>query len=381
MKREALEELNVDIDKLLRNGSIKSIKQVAKATSPHFNPLRFETYFYLVECTQHLTFDVDEREAQESGWVTPSKIVGEYYQGKRLLVRPVLEVYKKLADKSLLHEFYNFDERRIIKDIPSIENIHGVLQLMPESNTIPPASRTNCFVIGDGKKIVIDPSPKTRAEFDKLCFELESIEIEKIFITHHHKDHHQYATEVAKRFSVPLFISEDSFTRIQAIYGEDYFEKVDVRFLKDGDQIGFWLKKPLIIHAIPGHDEGHLGLAPETLEWFIVGDLFQGIGTVVVGGDEGDMQKYMESLNKVIKLKPGCVIPSHGIPLGGASILEKTFRHREMREEQIFDLHQQGKDLEQILQTIYFDVPKKVLKYARANIESHLLKLKHEGRI
>ena len=56
----------------------------------------------------------------------------------------------------------------------------------------------------------------------------------------------------------------------------------------------------------------------------MAGDLFQGVGTVVIGEPEGNMQTYMETLKKVIKLNPKCVFPSHGIALGGSHILQKN---------------------------------------------------------
>ena len=93
------------------------------------------------------------------------------------------------------------------------------------------------------------------------------------------------------------------------------------------------------------------------------------------------MQKYLESLRKVISMKPSCVIPSHGIALGGTFILEKTLKHRMLREKQIFELHTKGLSIDEILNLIYFNIPKQVIKYARKNIESHLDKLKIEGRI
>ncbi len=379
--REGSEELNINIPSAIESGAITDIRQFAKATSPDFNPHRYEVYFYLIKCNAHLTFDVDESEAREFSWLSASKVVGDYYQGKNLMVKPVLDVYKMIAKEGVNVEFLDFDQTREVYDIPRIENIHGVVQLMPESNTVPPASRTNCFLIGDVEKIVIDPSPKNKVEYDNLCKVLGLFNIQQIFITHHHKDHHQFAADIARKFELPILISQDSFERINRLYGDDYFFEITVNIIREGDVIGQWLKRDLVIHEIPGHDEGHLGLAPDTLDWFIVGDLFQGVGTVVVGGDEGDMHKYMRSLEKVINLAPGSVIPSHGIPLGGTSILERTYKHREMREEQILDLFNKGYDLDRILTTIYFDIPEKILKYAKANIQSHLDKLKIDKKI
>jgi len=88
------------------------------------------------------------------------------------------------------------------------------------------------------------------------------------------------------------------------------------------------------------------------------------------------MTKYFHTLQKVIELNPNCVIPSHGIALGGTEILKKTLEHRKFREDQIKKMMDKGMDIEQMLAAIYFDIPEKILKYARANIVSHVDKIK-----
>ena len=80
-------------------------------------------------------------------------------------------------------------------------------------------------------------------------------------------------------------------------------------------------------------------------------------------------------------LSPKAVYPSHGIVLGGTHILEKTLKHRELREAQIKKMHESGLNEQQMLERIYFDLPQKLHKYALANINSHLLKLKGENKL
>ncbi len=100
-----------------------------------------------------------------------------------------------------------------------------------------------------------------------------------------------------------------------------------------------------------------------------------------MGGEEGDMAKYLLSLEKVIHLNPNCVIPSHGIPLGGTNILQKTLDHRLIREKQIKDFYLSGLSVDEILTQIYSGVPVEVHRYAKMNIESHLFKLKSNKEI
>lgn len=378
--REMKEELHIDLEELLDSGEVEDISRIARATSPDFNPVRFEVTFFRVLCSKKSKFIVDENEVKESAWIDSSSLMREYNFGKRLMIMPIRKVIESLGLKSDFNDFIDFDliERG---PIPMIEPIKNLMQFMPLSNTLPPANRTNAFLIGDETKFLVDPSPKDMDEYRKLFNIMQAYPIDKIFITHHHGDHHQFAPELARALGVPIFISKDSLARCLNKHGEDYFIDIDINISKEGDIVGKWRNKDVYVYEVPGHDEGQLSLAPSSLEWCIVSDLFQGIGTVVVGGEEGDMAKYMNSLKKIIELAPRCVIPSHGIALGGTHILEKTLKHREMREEQVLELHQKGKDIDEILKTIYFDLSRRLMPYAKANIQSHLDKLKNENKI
>jgi len=373
--REPKEELGHDL-----NHNRHKIKEIGKATSPSYNPLRFETYFFSIELDKKIQFTVDENEAVEYGWIKPQAIIDEYNKSQRLLVGPVKKIFESFASNMDGINYVDFDKLPQMS-VPTIENIKNLIQVMPLSNTIFPATRTNSFVIGDEVKILLDPSPKKPEELKHYITKVKTYKIGKIFLTHHHPDHHEYAPEVALALNIPIQLSKDSHDRILDKCGFDYFKGFEVSFVKENDIVTKWLGEDVLAYAIPGHDEGHFGLAPSSLNWFIVGDLFQGVGTVVVGGDEGNMAKYLASLQKVIKLNPMCVIPSHGIPLGGTNILQKTYDHRLLREKQVLDLTQKGNSIEDILKLIYIDIPEGVLKYARVNIQSHLDKLKNENKI
>ncbi len=379
--REVQEELDIDLEELQQRGDVLSLNKVALASSPDFNPNRYETHFYLVQCREKIDFNYDSNEVAIGRWIRPELIVEQFEKGKLLMVKPVLEMYRELSLFSGEFKYINFDDIRVIRKIPQVENIKGLLQLMPLSNTLPPATRTNCFILGEKKPIALDPSPKDNSEKNYLVERLKELGISRILLTHHHGDHHQFANDIARELGLRMWMSKDTHLRIQKKYGANYFQGVPVDYLKEGDIIGQWLGQSLHVIEIPGHDEGHIGVMPRDHSWIIVGDLFQGIGTVVVGGDEGDMTKYMNSLKKVIQLNPMAVIPSHGIPLGGANILQKTLDHRILREEQVWKLYENGHNIEKILDIIYFDLPEKLRPYARANINSHLDKLFKDNKI
>jgi endoribonuclease LACTB2 len=264
-----------------------------------------------------------------------------------------------------------------------IETVKGVYQFMPLSNTLPPATRTNCFYIGDkgGVGVIVDPSPRDEIEKNKLISSLEKFQIDKIFITHHHGDHNEFCVSLAKHYLVPLVMSRYTHDIMLRKNGLDFFENSPIEIVKEGDILTRSLGSNILIMEVPGHDRGQLALYPESLSWFIAGDLFQGMGTVVVGGEEGSMQEYLNTLRKVIALVPKRVYPSHGICLGGTHILEKTLEHRLIRIEEVYDYYQNGLSIDEMYEKIYYDIPLNLKKYAMVNIQSNLEYLKETKRI
>jgi glyoxylase-like metal-dependent hydrolase (beta-lactamase superfamily II)/8-oxo-dGTP pyrophosphatase MutT (NUDIX family) len=379
--REGKEELGIDLSHELERGTVSSISYLGLAVTPDFNPYRFATYFFKIDLKEKLKFDVDRNEARIAEWMSAERLLEAYNSGNILAVPPVIKVIQELGKNPHVK---HIEELNLIYDgtihVPMIESIRGLRQFMPLSNTLPPAVRTNAFLIGDDVKILIDPSPKDDEEYQKLKSSVAMFGVDKILITHHHPDHYERSNSLAKDFNVPILLSRYTFDKI--IQKEsDYFQNVRTTFVKEGDVVTKWLGEDVLVMEIPGHDEGQIALYPQTLKWFLAGDLFQGIGTVVIGGEEGDMQKYFETLERIIKLSPAVVFPSHGIGLGGTTILEKTLKHRKEREAQILSLYSEGITPEEMLAKIYHDVDRKLWPYALENIHKHLVKLRREKAI
>lgn len=373
--REMNEEINFDLEKNL--SLIKSIDYVGLAITPEFNPYRFKNYYYRIELNEKVEFTVDPGEASESGWTSACALLSSFKRAEIMAVPPTVKLFNALEKNILFSEELDLSLDHCIEtEVPMIESIYGVKQFLPLSHTFPPANRTNCFLIGDYKCVLIDPSPKDDIEMKRLIKHVSKYKVDEVFITHHHPDHHERSVDIAKTFGARIGLSQDTFERISFIYGDDYFEDLEVLFYKEGDVLTTSLGEDVQVYEVPGHDEGQLALAPRSMNWFLVGDLIQTVGTVVIGAPEGDMFKYFNSLEKVIALDPKFIIPSHGIAIGGVNKLSMTLKHRKLREEQIKKLKLDGKSNEEILSIVYEGLDPKLERYAMKTIVAHLKKLK-----
>ena len=383
--REVIEEMGIDLKKLEREGVVEKISPLGVAISPAFSSERFETHFFKVVFKQKIEFSLDHGEIAEAQWARPSSALSLYREGGMLLVPPTLRIFQILGENREVEWIddlvYQYDRER---EVPMVELVSGVIQLLPLSPTLPPADRTNAFLIGDeNNRILVDPAPLDRNEYRKLKGRLLNFSVQErprqIFLTHHHLDHHQYSPLLAEELGAAFALSEDTHRRIKAQWGENYFGGIPCEYKKQGDEVTRWKGQPVIAHQVPGHDRGQLALIPESRAWAIVGDLIQTVGTVVIAHPEGDMQQYFESLERMIDLKPRVIFPSHGMPLGGVNKLVETLDHRKERERQIWQLLQQGADKEEILSTIYSALPLSLHPLARKTIDAHIDKIHNHG--
>ncbi len=375
--RELSEELNFDLN--INKHLIKNIKEVGNATAPVFVPYRFTNHFWVVELSEKVEFNIDPAEAEWGKWNKIKSWLSEYESGLYLVIPPILKLLKSFDQNNFIGENLDIHEHYEEDKIPLVPFMNNFFLLPVPSNTLPPFDTTNAFFIND---ILVDPSPKDEFELKRLLKTFESIKLKAVLITHHHPDHIQQANTFAKLKNLPIYISQDTFERVGKKHS-NYFTDMTVKIVKEGDVVTTWNSENVIIHEVPGHDRGQLALTVKSQKWYIVGDLIQAAGSVVIAEPEGDMIEYFSSLKKVIEFKPNIIFPSHGLPASSTFALERTLEHRIEREAQVLKLAQANMSEHEMLEQIYGKLKlNDLLKLlALKNIESHLKKLKTEKRI
>ena len=382
--REIQEELGYDLPAEIASGQVTSVKFLATALAPALAQVRFRLHFFRIDLKEPPAFTPDSGEIMDTFWETPQQLLSRFHEGDALMVPPLLWLLEKLNRNPQGYDFGDlspqFDEENYV---PILEPLSGLKILPVPSNTIPPEKRTNLFLLGDENSpgILVDPSPESPEVLKKLLRTLREENLSAVFLTHHHLDHHEHAPELAKCLNIPIWMSEDTRLRIIQAQGSDYFSGVKVEIKQEGDRLTDWKGEAVRVYPVPGHDAGQLALAPDSLRWFIVGDLIQSLGTVVISAPEGDMATYFQTLERIIDLNPSVIVPSHGMPMRGTFRLRATLQHRREREKTIRQLHSEGKTEAEMLAIIYQGVDQQLLPFAMLNIKSHLVKLRQEDQI
>lgn len=352
--------------------------------TPPFLPSRYDTKFYLVEAPAHAQAEIWKGEASEGAWIRPADGLKLWAEGKALLHPPnlhALRVLEKFSTKA--------DAAARLRDQPHcpggiatrIEFQRGIFLFPLETDTLPPATHTNSYVIGNGELLIVDPGSKEVKQYARLLALVAGMVAEgrrpkAVFLTHHHADHIGGALAVKERLKIPLWCHERTADRLP--------EGAADRLLSDGELIelsGLPSMKLRVLHT-PGHARGHLCLVDEATKAAVVGDMVAGVGTIIIDPPEGDMSDYLEQLARLRDLPVSTLYPSHGpaIP-DGPGKLEEYLVHRHQRERLVLQALEKGATLKEIVAFAYSDTPEVIHPLAERSAQAILIKLTRDGRV
>jgi len=152
--------------------------------------------------------------------------------------------------------------------------------------------------------------------------------------------------------------------------------------LKEGDVIEADGATLVAIHT-PGHSSDHLCYYLKEEQALFTGDLILGEGTTVIPPDDGDLAQYLDSLNRLLALDIERIYPGHGPVIEPAKAkIHEYINHRLERDQQILEAISAGcRTVPQMVARIYVDVSPALHPVAQLSVQSHLIKLRREGRV
>ncbi|NNE98902.1 MAG: MBL fold metallo-hydrolase [Pyrinomonadaceae bacterium] len=371
-------------------------------TTPEFSPIRFKTHFFAASCPKKQIPYPAITELQEIEFVEPESARNQWANSNVLIAPPVLIALRELlAAKDPYENSINVKEaagrlkkrsESVSGNIDHIELNSRLICLPLKTETLPPATHTNCFIVGKKQFVVIDAAARLEGEQKKL-FSIIGQMIENgnsckgIIVSHLHRDH--YGAETAlKRYlrekhGLDVPISSHKPT------AESLTGKVEiVTFIEDNasyeleDENGepFSLE---VLHT-PGHARGHLCFYDREFGFLLSSDNVVGLGTVVIAPPEGDMNEYFDSLERMKHLPNlNFLCGSHGMAVYDAKARIKEYiEHRKQREISILEVVRQGTDAPgEIVDIVYEGLSPKLLPLAEKSVEAHLAKLRLDGLI
>jgi endoribonuclease LACTB2 len=354
--------------------------------TPPALPIRFDARFYLARLPVGEVAEVWAGELADGEWIRPVEALRRWEDGTALLHPPAWHSLRALAlglpgAIPLLQDPSRAPWKLPVHDwvVDRIEFQRGIVMVPLRSPTLPPATHTNCLLLGDEELWVVDPGSPYPEEQETLERTLALLAEEGrkavgILLTHHHHDHVGGAVRLSRKLGLPIAATE--LTRTQVDFAVD-------RIVRDGDRLDVGPRGWTCLH-LPGHTRGHLCLIESGSGAVVAGDLVAGVGTVVIDPPEGDMAEYFGSLHRLIELRPGVIYPAHGpVVPAGPEKLSAYVAHRLEREQRVVDaLRSVGPATPaQLVPPAYPDVAPEVYGLAERSLLAHLGKLVEEGRV
>lgn len=256
--------------------------------------------------------------------------------------------------------------------MPDLENIRSVTASNPGPMTL---NGTNQYLLGRDEITVIDVALPSSGNVDGILDQVEAMgakRVERIILTHIHRDHCGGALALKKRCGAQLGIS-----RFRAGYlgGEDFH-------YGQGDKISYDGGELAVVHT-PGHESGHCCFHEPLLQVLFTGDHILGYGTTVVNPPDGDMSHYIQSLERLLQLKIRLLLPGHGPHMDDPyRKIREYIDHRLMREQQVLRCLKEGcHSIDSMVEVIYTDLSAVLIAMAGRSVEAHLIKLMREGKV
>lgn len=363
---------------------------LGRLLTPECVPLRFDTAVYAarVSADDEVDYRASQGELQDGVWITPRAAISRPATGQWLIPQPTMAVLKALVPGiDGAQERAQIACEQTNRAVRAYELTPGIWVSPLRTPTLPPATATNCYIIGGRELIVIDPSSPHEPERVALDQALDSLctygrRVREIWLTHHHGDHMSGAAHLSERLGVPVAAHRATAERVA--------HRVRVqRHLEDGDVLelpGLQTDEPTLrlrVIFTPGHAPGHICILEEHSGFLVAGDMIAGVGSILVEPTEGDMTLYIESLRRMRELAPNALLPAHGQTLTNPlAKIDEYIEHRLWREQRVVEALQElgPAPSRTLVPQAYAEVPPMIWPLAERSLIAHLHKLERDGR-
>jgi len=226
---------------------------------------------------------------------------------------------------------------------------------------------TNTWVLrapGDDVAVVVDPGPDLPAHLDAVEAALQGARVVRVLLTHGHPDHAEAAASFALRVSAPVAALDPA-------------HRLGDEGVVDGDVVVVGSLEIAVV-CTPGHTADSLSFHLLGDGALLTGDTVLGRGTTVVAHPDGRLADYLHSLHRLRLLAEetgaGVVLPGHGPALADPVAAVTAYEaHRHDRLEQVRAALDAGAvTADDVVATVYADVPREVWPAARLSVLAQL---------
>jgi glyoxylase-like metal-dependent hydrolase (beta-lactamase superfamily II) len=237
---------------------------------------------------------------------------------------------------------------------------------------------TNTYVIGSGQVAIIDPGPSDERHLKAIAAATRGERLTHILVTHSHHDHCDGARALQALLGGEICAFGPTGTPRGAgapSLGDSFVDPAFVpdRRLGDGDTVrgkGFALD---VLHT-PGHAPDHFCFALVGKRTVFTGDHVMGWNTTVIAPPEGNMAKFLASLERLMQRHDKMFLPAHGGRIQTPQRVVKAYiMHRKWREQTILSCLEKGVcTIPRIVGRLYGALDTELKEAAALSVLAHL---------
>jgi len=235
---------------------------------------------------------------------------------------------------------------------------------------------TNSYLVGSGEVAVIDPGPADERHLKAIAAAVKGERLAYILITHSHRDHCGGARALQTLAGgVVAAFGPTGTERGAPGLNYDFVDQAFTpdRTLADGDTVrgrGFALD---VLH-MPGHSPDHLCFALVGKRTVFTGDHVMGWNTTVIAPPEGNMAKFLASLERLMQRHDKMFLPAHGGRIQTPQRVVKAYiMHRKWREQTILACLDEGvRTIPSIVERLYGTLDAELKQAAALSVLAHL---------
>ena len=237
---------------------------------------------------------------------------------------------------------------------------------------------TNTYLVGIDEVAVIDPGPDDKGHISAIVGASMKERVRWVVLTHTHPDHAPGTARLVKSTGAEVLA-----------FGKHRDKDSDVvpdRVIGDGDMIE-GTEFGLEVLYTPGHAPNHLCFLLEEERMLFTGDtVLDGTWSVVSPRRGGDMTTYLETLERIKKLRVSRIAPGHGDVIEEPRArIDEYLAHRRQREQQVlrFVKKEEQTKIPAIVDALYGrdSLPAELVEAAGWQVHAHLLRLKADGKV
>ena len=395
--REAIEELDLNLS--VDDVDLDQVEWLGSWQTHPYLPKEIECVFFKIHAC-HLNLDrglaitlQKDGELEDVCWKCAELFYEQWCKGEVTLAPPTLAFCKALASNKPLSQASS-----LYPELHTINQVIPSIQLLPlRSATLPPATHTNTYFIGEKTFYIVDPGTTKASELDKLYASVDTRlaqgdHFSGIILTHHHQDHCSGLLELSSKYPKPVFMHPLTAQLLKMSDFNPLLEGNTLTWQSYNNQ-----KDYVEIWHTPGHAPGHICLIHHASESAVVGDMVAGVGSIIIEPDDGDMAVYIQNLERLKRRGFNRLLPSHGPPIANTKHLLRTYiEHRLNREKKVYQalpkslpITQKGGEIKwitlaDIVDSAYDDAPDMVKKGPYGGLAgqaalSHLISLEKQG--